>query len=78
MIPEGNPKIIDKKYAVMNKNRVGGGAYGDVYLAYKLDEPQIKLACKVLSKQKILQKIEQSNIEDKEAAISYIIKSTKN
>ena len=58
MIGEGSSKIIDKKYAVeVKKDRLGGGAYGDVFRAYRLDEPQIKLACKVLSKQKILQKI---------------------
>ena len=58
MIPEPTPKIIDKKFAVeVYKKRLGGGSYGDVYSAYKLDDPNTKLACKVLSKQKILHKI---------------------
>ena len=78
MIPEKTPKIIDKKFAVDMNHRLGGGSYGDVYTAIKLDDPHTKLACKILSKQKILRKIEQSNCEDKEAAINYIIKSTKN
>lgn len=58
MVPEGNCKIIDKKYAVeVSKVRLGGGSYGEVFPAYKLEDPHTKLACKVISKQKILQKI---------------------
>ena len=61
MGPEKTPKIIDKKFAVDMNRRLGGGSYGDVYSAIKLDDPHTKLACKVISKQKILRKIEQSN-----------------
>ena len=57
MVPEKTPKIIDKRFAVEIYHRLGGGSYGDVYSAYKLDDPHTKLACKVLSKQKILHKI---------------------
>ncbi len=51
MNPEGRPKIIDKKFAIqVQKNKLGNGSYGEVYLAYALDDPHTKLACKVLSK----------------------------
>lgn len=51
MKPEGKPKIIDKKYAIeVQKNKLGNGSYGEVYLAYTLEDPGTKLACKVLSK----------------------------
>jgi len=52
MLPEGKPKIIDKKYAIeVQKKKLGNGSYGEVYLAYSLEDPQTKLACKMLSKQ---------------------------
>ena len=45
------PKIIDKKYAILvNKPKIGDGSYGEVYHAYRLDDPANKLACKILSK----------------------------
>ena len=47
----GKPKIIDKQYACeVFKPKLGNGSYGEVYSAYKLDTPNNKLACKVLSK----------------------------
>lgn len=43
------PKIIDKKYAIeIYKHSLGNGTYGKVYPAYKLGDPQTKLACKIL------------------------------
>ena len=52
------PKIIDKMYSCeVNKPKLGNGSYGEVYPAYKLGDPDTKLACKILSKQSIIQKV---------------------
>jgi hypothetical protein len=54
MSNEKKPKIIDKKYVIeVHKKKLGSGSYGEVYQAYCLDNPQKKLACKILSKIKI-------------------------
>ena len=58
MVPEGKTKIIDKKYTIdMQSKPIGYGTYGEVYLAYANSDPSKKLACKVLSKVKIMEKV---------------------
>jgi len=49
----------------VNKNRLGNGYYGEVYLAHPLDDPNQKLACKVLSKKQIMEKVIYSDCTSK-------------
>ena len=46
-----NCKIIDGKYVVDIKQRLGGGSYSQVFAAWPRGNSSQGLACKIISKQ---------------------------
>lgn len=51
-------KVVDSRYQI--KARIlGRGSYGEVYLCYDTKDSNLK-ACKMISKQKIVQRINRS------------------
>jgi hypothetical protein len=56
-----NLKIINHRYQLLN-NLLGKGNYGEIYLTVDLQNNH-KIACKMISKSKLMQRLEPKIIE---------------
>jgi len=70
-----NYKLVDQKYYIKNK-LLGSGSFAETYLATLKENENILLACKMISKQSIIDKLVKT--ENPVARKEYIINSLKN
>ncbi|KAL4486161.1 hypothetical protein ABPG72_012214 [Tetrahymena utriculariae] len=70
-----NFKLIDKKYYMKN-HVLGKGNFAETYLATRVEDENQILACKMIAKQQIMEKLKKA--PDPEGRKKYIIDALKN